>query len=244
MRIHDWTRVKAGTFHDFHQAWTIAIRNALNRGGLPPDYFAMADQGVSGPIPDVIALHRHSPSKEHRGATPATAQAPPKARFVTQAREAEAYARRANRIVIRHEEGEVVAVIEIASPGNKSSRQPLRTFVKKARALLENDIHLLIVDLFPPSRRHLQGIHGALWAPYGDDSFRLPADKPLTVASYSAGPPITAYVEPVAVGDTLPDMPIFLTSSQHVPAPLEATYCETWEVCPAPIRERLESEET
>jgi hypothetical protein len=28
MPIHAWTRVGAGTFHDFHQAWTIAIRKA------------------------------------------------------------------------------------------------------------------------------------------------------------------------------------------------------------------------
>ena len=56
MPIHDWTRVGAGTFHDFHQGWTIEIRNTLNRGILPDGYFAMADQRVSGPEPDVVAL--------------------------------------------------------------------------------------------------------------------------------------------------------------------------------------------
>ena len=30
MPIHDWTRVEAGDFHDFHQCWVVAIRNALN----------------------------------------------------------------------------------------------------------------------------------------------------------------------------------------------------------------------
>jgi hypothetical protein len=37
--------------------------------------------------------------------------------------------------------------------------------------------------------------------------FDLPADKPLTVAAYGAGPPPVAYVEPVAVREALPDMP-------------------------------------
>ena len=34
MPIHDWTCVGAGTFHDFHQGWTIEIRNALNSARL------------------------------------------------------------------------------------------------------------------------------------------------------------------------------------------------------------------
>ena len=52
MPIHDWSCVESGTFHDFHQGWTIEIRNALNRGILPPGYFAMADQRIGGPEPD------------------------------------------------------------------------------------------------------------------------------------------------------------------------------------------------
>jgi hypothetical protein len=37
MPVHDWTRVDAGLFHDFHQGWTVALRNALNAGMLPSD---------------------------------------------------------------------------------------------------------------------------------------------------------------------------------------------------------------
>src|SRR5438552_2507254 len=44
MPIHNWSRVEGGLFHDFHQAWTIEIRNALNAGVLPPQYFALAEQ--------------------------------------------------------------------------------------------------------------------------------------------------------------------------------------------------------
>ena len=54
--IYDWTRVRPNRFHDFHQSWTIAIRNALNAGRLPPGYFAMVEQKASGPEPDVITL--------------------------------------------------------------------------------------------------------------------------------------------------------------------------------------------
>ena len=56
MPIHDWTRVYAGIFHDFHHEWISVIRRALNSGLLPPDYYALAEQIVSGLGPDVLTL--------------------------------------------------------------------------------------------------------------------------------------------------------------------------------------------
>ena len=73
-----------------------------------------------------------------------------------------------------------------------------------------------------------------------DEPFELPPDKPLTIAAYFAGEPKTAYVEPVAVGDPLPDLPIFLDDRTYVPAPLEATYQAAWANCPDVIRELVE----
>ena len=36
----------------------------------------------------------------------------------------------------------------------------------------------------------------------------------------------------MAVGDALPDMPLFLTNDVHVMVPLEPTYQATWDACP------------
>ena len=41
MPLHDWTRVDAGIFHDFHTVWIGILRTKLNAGLLPPDYFAL-----------------------------------------------------------------------------------------------------------------------------------------------------------------------------------------------------------
>ncbi len=101
-------------------------------------------------------------------------------------------------------------------------------------------MHLLIVDLFPPGPRDPQSIHKAIWDRLHDEPFALPPDKPLTVAAYAVGTETVAYVEPVAVGDPLPDMPIFLTAGRYVPCPLEATYQTAWEQVPAPLRQPLE----
>ena len=157
MPIHDWTRVDAGLFHDFHQDWTIELCRALNAGRLPPGFTALTDQQTREPIPDVITLHRKpgSPARQQGGACVAIATAPPQARFIDEAEE-DTYARRANRIRIQHQHGQVVAIIEIVSPGNKNSRTALKAFVRKAADLIWQGIHLLIVDLFPPSERDPQ----------------------------------------------------------------------------------------
>lgn len=239
MPIHDWTRVDAGTFHFFHQRWISALCDALNGGGLPPGFFAMAEQIVGGPIPDVIALQSTSPRKSGQGpkrAVPVTT--PPKASIIQQA-EVERYAAKADRVVVKHARGQVIALIEIVSPGNKGSRHALKSFVEKMAALLDQGIHLLVVDLFPPSVRDPQGIHKAIWDEIEEVPFELPADKKLTVVSYSAGSLKTAYVEPVAVGDMLPEMPLFLDPGSHVPVALEATYQVTWDVFPEELRELL-----
>lgn len=242
MPIHDWTRVDAGLFHDFHQGWIISLRNALNSGVLPSDYFALADQPIRGPIPDVLTL-RLSGGESGLGRSSssglAVASAPPRARLVRQ-KEAEIYATRANRLTIRHRHGDVVAVIEIVSPGNKASRSEFRALVEKSTEFIRQGIHLLVVDLFPPGPRDPQGIHKAIWDDFMEEDLELPPDKPLTLASYDAGSLRVAYVEFLAVGDPLPDMPLFLQPELYVPAPLEATYQATWSLFPAALKPLLE----
>jgi hypothetical protein len=240
MPIHDWTRVRANRFHDFHQSWTTALSNALNAGRLPRGYFAMVEPKYGRPEPDVIALELPSSAAPPPSAILSVALHPPKVRFVTRTENA-AHARKANRVTVRHPDGDVAAVIEIVSPGNKDSRNALDDFARKAVAFLNAGVHLLIVDLFPPSRRDPQGIHKVIWDYLHEEPFTLPADKPLTLAAYAVSTETVAYVEPVAVGDTLPDMPLFLTGEGHVPCPLETTYQTAWEQFPAPLKGPLES---
>jgi hypothetical protein len=239
MPIHDWTRVRANRFHHFHQTWTANLAAALNSGRLPPGFFALAEQVTGGPEADVVALELIPAAGTSALPGMAVASAPPNARFVVRS-DAASYARKADRIAIRHPDGAVVALIEILSPGNKDSRHAIRSFARKAIAFLQAGIHLLIVDLFPPSSRNPQGIHKVIWDRLHDEPFVLPPDKPLTLAAYSAGAEIVAYIEPVAVGDTLPDRPIFLTPDSYVNCPLEATYQDTWSVFPAALKAPLE----
>jgi hypothetical protein len=169
----------------------------------------------------------------------AVATAPPRARFHAQ-RLLDDYAGLAKTVVIRHRSGHrIVAMIEIMSPGNKSGQTDFAVFVQKAEQALRAGIHLLIVDLFAPTARDPDGIHRAIWGEGCEGDFALPKDKPLTCASYVGYPGAEVYLEPVACGDTLPTMPVFLNREIYVPVPLEETYRSAWEAVPAVWQEAL-----
>ncbi len=247
MPIHDWTRVDAGLFHHFHQEWATSLCNALNAGKLPPDYFALVEQNIRGPIPDVLTL-RLSPGPERdadhdrqSGVAVAIAQRVPQTRLTRRA-ELDSYLRKASRVTVRHRHGDVVAVIEIVSPGNKATRAEFRALVEKSADLLRQGVHLLVIDLFPPAKRDPQGIHKAIWDEFQEEDLELPPDKPLTLASYDAGPECVAYVEFVGVDDKLPEMPLFLRPEVYVPTPLEETYQTAWAMFPAVLKGLLETE--
>ncbi len=244
MPMHNWSRVKAGTFHNFHTLWMANITNRLNAGLLPAGYFAMAEQYIGRPETDVVTLQTApwtGSQTDHAGGI-AVAPVRPTTRFVmSMPHDVERYARKANRIAVHHELGNVVAVIELVSPGNKDRKQSLRTFVDKAIDLIQQQVNLLIIDPFPPGKHDPRGIHGAIWEELTDESFALPSDKPLTFAAYQAEPIQTAYVEPIAVGDELPEMPLFLDADCGINVPLEETYQTTWNVLPRELRQLLES---
>jgi hypothetical protein len=246
MPIHDWARVDANVFHDFHQTWAISIRNALNAGLLPDGYSALVEQHSGPAIPDVLTVERRTAGKPRTRPTGGSlVKAPPKTRHIFKSPRA-ILAARGNRIVIRHRLGEVVCVIEIVSPGNKHSKLAVRQFIDKAIEFLQAGVHLLVIDLFPPSPRDPQGINKAIWDEIEDVDFQLPPDKPLTLAAFAAGDPIagletTAFLETVGVGDVLPDMPAHLSWGEYVPVPLEATYQSAWATCPADMKELVET---
>lgn len=153
----------------------------------------------------------------------------------------EAYADRANRIVVRHHLGKILAVIEIVSPGNKDGRVALENFIEKTIDFLRGGVRVLVVDLFPPTPRDPHGLHKLIWDWIVEEPFTFPAGKDRILASYQTGYEWAAYVEPVGVGDKLREMPLFLSSSIHVLVPLEPTYMATWEAQSPEFREAVET---
>lgn len=248
MPIHDWTKVNNGTFHHFHQSWIQEISRVLNSGRLPSGFYAMAEQIAGGWGPDVLTLEAPEKSNDFDRAVDATSngygatavlECPPAVAFHAKS-EVDIYATKASKLVIRHSSNDrVVAVIEIISPGNKSSSHTLEKLVEKALDLLDAGVHLLFVDLFPPGSFDAEGLHTAIWQNSSTEKLRFNPKTPLTLASYVGGELKEAYVEPTAVGRSLIDMPLFLDTGRYVPIPLEQTYQAAWELVPAVWRKRI-----
>ncbi len=242
MPIHDWTRVDAGVFHSFHLGWIISICDALNGGLLPRDHYAMGERRATGDEPNLLTL-QVVPSGDAGGDDAGAAHpsgdaggglllAPPRTRIIDEV-DTHFYRRKQNSVVVRHvSDDRIVAMIEVISWGNKSTCRALERFVKNAARVLDQGVHLLIIDIQTPGRCDPQGIHDALWDYIAGKSYSAPIDEPLTVAAYESDVVFRACVEPIAVGDSLPDMPLFLRPGHYVNIPLEATYQAIWRVFP------------
>ena len=235
MPVHDWTRVSAGTFHDFHSAWIIHLKEALNGGLLPNGFYAMSEQHGNQIIADILTLHpSESPPPVTPGKGLTLADAPPRVsvKAITSPDKAARALRRT--LTIRHASNHrVIALVEILSPANKDRLSSIADFVAKVQSALYLGVHVLLVDLFPPGRPALQGMHAAVRDAFGDEQMPPPAQKPLTLAAYLAAQLPEAFVEFLAVGDTLPDMPLFLDTHSYINVPLEATYLMAFRGMPA-----------
>ena len=216
MPVHDWTRVHPEIHHDFHIDWIVQLHQVLNQGLLPQGYYVLAENHEGRPITDILTLPADTP--------PLTAS-------------------RRRSLAVRHVSGHrLIALLEIISPANKDRARHVAEFADKAAAALEAGVHLLLVDLFPPGRHDPQGMYGAVRQKLGqsDEPYDVPAGEPLTLASFAAGSPVEVYLEYVAVGAALPEMPLFLDPERYINAPLEATYQATYRGTPAFWRDVLE----
>ena len=213
MPMHDWTRVEPNMYHDFYVGWIAAFQQLLNNGGLPPAYYAHAE------LIDPSCVHSTDQRADGYGS------------------------RKHRRIAIRLANSQtLVAAILIISPGNKASKTVFSAFVEMSISLVKQSVHLLVIDPFPPTPRDPNGLHAAIWRGLVRKRFTPPADKSLTLAAYAAEPDerFAAYVEPLAVGGPIPDMPLFLTPTAYVNVPLEETYKQAWTGFPAPWKDVIE----
>jgi hypothetical protein len=239
--------VDVGTFHDFHHAWICELSRLLNNRLLPRDYYALIEQRTHGLASAVatVALSNGKRDAEFEllsesGSATELCVAPPLLEFAADG-ETAYYRRKQNRIVVRHvERVRAVAIVEIVSRADKSSPHGFNSFLRKACELFDHDIHLLVLDLHRPGPRDPHGIHGAIWDYFQGQPYAFPLDRPITLAAYECDLCVRAYVQQVAIGDSLPAMPLFLQPRGHILVPLEESYQAAFEAVPRVWRTVLE----
>jgi len=210
-------------FQSFHNAWAVEIAYDLNRV-LPKGYRALSHAQIGSREVDVrtdkslTANEKAELMKRYQPFDP-----PVIANAVFPA-ELEVFV-----MNIRRRKHRTVGVIEIVSEGNKDRPESRNTFVAKCNNLLSQEVSVVIVDIlaFPFFNLHNQLLR-ALKVTEG--RLREDEETPLYCSSYRKTfdtkdePAVKLWAYTLKVGDTLPKLPLFITSEVAVPVNLEETY--------------------
>jgi hypothetical protein len=124
----------------------------------------------------------------------------------------------------------LVAAIEIVSPSNKDRPENRATFVAKAATLLKNNICVSIVDvvstfsfnLYAELMNFLDGVDPAL----GSEPPPMYAAT-LRMRHEDRRRMMDNWYHPLAIGQPLPTLPIWLTETRAISLDLESSYQET-----------------
>lgn len=125
---------------------------------------------------------------------------------------------------------QLVAAVEIVSPGNKDRPEKRNAFVGKCAAMLQKGVAVSIVDLV--TVRHFN-LYAELMAFIGHRDPTMSADPPAVYAASVRWAPwgdknyLQAWSYPLVVGRPLPTLPLWLTAERRVPLDLESSYEQT-----------------
>lgn len=223
----------------FHARWAASIADALNRDLPPKFYYAEAQVLVGGRIEIDVAAFDERPRGETSGGEGNTATAiaepqpwaPPNATMVMPA----IYPDSLEVLVFNGESGpNLVAAIELISPGNKDRPEYRRAFAAKCASYLHQGIGLVTIDIVTSRQRNL---HNELIHLMGSaDSFLLLEGALLAVAyrpSRRSHDENSGVVEiwhsELALGQPLGNIPLALDRGLFLPLDLDATYSEACE---------------
>ncbi len=125
----------------------------------------------------------------------------------------------------------LVAAIEIVSPANKDRPETRDQFIGKVATLLRHDVCVSIVDIVTTRQANL---YAELLARLGRADPSLGDPPPFLYAvtlrtrkPKKSRPLLDAWYFPLAVGQPLPTIPLWLSPSLHISLPLDPSYQET-----------------
>ncbi len=220
-RTHPW--------RSFHGAWAAAIARLLNQGILPPGYYAVPLLDRDGPIEiDVATLRQDESAGPDAGPTAARPWTPPAPGLAVAI---EMPLDDAVEVQVFADDGDprLAAAIELVSPRNKDRPQARQAFAVKCAGYLQQGSSLVVVDTVTTRRTDMRG---AIMALLGVPD-REPASSSLAAVSYRAvgreepTQQLQLWPEPLALGQPLPILPLWIATDLSVPLDLETSYQTT-----------------
>ncbi len=213
-------------WESFHVNWAGAIADALNEQ-LPEGYFAEEHAQLGGRVEIDVATFADTTSAPS-ASTVGTATLPPRLwippapALVLPA----AFPDTFEVLVCQGEGGTtLVAAIELVSPANKDRELHRRWFAIKCASYLAQGVALIVVDVVTSRQANL---HNEMVRLLGHAQ-TLPADIALYAVAYRPirrgdQDEIDIWPAPLAVGQSLPVLPLALNAAICLPLDLEATY--------------------
>jgi hypothetical protein len=212
----------------FHVNWAGAIADILNESLLPEGYFAEEHAHLGPRVEIDMAAFADAPSDSMGDVSTATLPVrtwtPPTAALVAPAAFPDLF-----EVLVFESEGgaTLVAAIELVSPANKDRAAHRRSFAVKCASYLCQGVSLILIDIVTT---RLANLHNEVMSLLGHgDAFALPSDFGLYAVAYR--PLVRGGVEqidiwpaPLAVGRSLPVLPLALNAELCLPLDLEAAY--------------------
>ena len=221
------------TWDALHGGWPMVIVQQL-RKSLPQGYVAAPTAHPGSQIEVDVATYENDDaprlqkaSDEGGVATAVWAPAEPTLAVETAVPEDDEYEVR----IYDAERGrQLVAVIEIVSPGNKDRPEKRNTFVGKCAALLRSGVAVSVVDVITPRQVNL---YADLMTFVGHPDPTMSADVPYLYAAScrwlrgEKRATLQGWSHALAVGRPLPTLPLWLAEKLVVPLDLEQSYEQT-----------------
>jgi hypothetical protein len=234
-----WTR---SSWEGFHGGWPMAMVQRLSPL-LPEDFTAEPRVHLGSYFEiDVCAYEDEEPKKpwfarqENSGGVATAMWAPPQPTLTVDVDLGEQYEYEV--LVYDQSRGRhLVAAVEIVSPANKDRRENRRAFVTKCAALLQQGVCVSMVDLV--TTRHFNLYCDLLALLDRSDPAFTPHPPSIYAVTCRCGriggiPKLATWAYPLAVGQPLPTLPIWLSDELNVSLELDPSYEETCRVLRIP----------
>ncbi len=212
-------------WQNLHSAWANALRDQLNEGLLPANYFAEVqislgtvaeidvatfEEETDGPATSDGGVALWAPPRPHRATLNFTHPDLFEVRVFTDM-----------------EGPELVAAVELVSPSNKDRPAQRHQFAVKCASYLQQNVGRVVVDVVTERGGNL---HREILEilEISQDRAKL-RDDDLYASAYRTVPAkktakLEYWVEPLAVGEALPIMPLWIASDLCLPLNLEQAY--------------------